>query len=149
MLWNKTYGQNNSVILAIMQTGDRGYVFAGTTGGEGVIGGKNAWVVKIDEVGNVEWETSIGVNFVYGVNTPSAIIEANDGGCVFTGTYNGTYNEGYQKLWLVKIVATRLFHPYIWLLIQTTTIIVSVVAEAVIIALAIKKQKYRETTAAG
>lgn len=144
ILWNRTYGQNNSVILSIAQTSDRGYIFAGTTGGEEVIGGNNAWVVKIDEAGNVEWETSIGVNFVYGTNTPSAITEANDGGYVFTGTYNGTYNVGYQKLWLVKIAATRLFHPHVWLLIQTTTIIVSVVAEAVIIAVAIKRRKCRE-----
>lgn len=146
MLWNRTYGQNNSVILTIMQTSDGGYVFAGTTGGNGVIGGKNAWVVKIDEAGNVEWEKSIVVNFPYGVNTPNSIIEANDGEYVFAGTYNGTYNVGYQKLWLVKIAYTRLFHPYIWLLIQTATIIFGVVAEAVIMSVIIKKRKYREAT---
>ncbi|MGB9960584.1 MAG: winged helix-turn-helix domain-containing protein [Candidatus Bathyarchaeales archaeon] len=145
MLWNRIYGQNNSIILAITQTSDGGYIFAGTTGGDGAIGGNNAWVVKIDEVGNMEWETSIGVNFVYGINTPSAILEANDGGYVFTGTYNGTYNVGYQKLWLVKIAVTRIFHPYVWLLIQTTTIIVCVVAEAAIIAVAIKKRKHSAT----
>ena len=146
MLWNRSYGQNNSAILTITQTSDGGYVFAGTTGGNGVIGSKNAWIVKIDEAGNMEWETSIVVNFPYGVNTPNSIIEANDGGYVFAGTYNETYNVGYQKLWLVKIAYTRLFNPYIWLLIQAITITASVVAEVVIMSVVIKKRKYRETT---
>jgi hypothetical protein len=94
----------------------------------------------------MEWETSIVVNFPYGVNTPNSIIEANDGGYVFAGTYNETYNVGYQKLWLVKIAYTRLFNPYIWLLIQAITITASVVAEVVIMSVVIKKRKYRETT---
>jgi hypothetical protein len=65
--WSKTYGGSSSDSgLSIRQTNDGGYVFVGSTGSYGA-GLTDIWMVKTDNLGNVDWdETYGGTNYDYG-----------------------------------------------------------------------------------
>ena len=67
--WQKTYGGSDAEkINSISQTHDGGYVFVGTTSSpDGDVSGLHAnehwgdaWVVKLDNTGNITWQKTIG-----------------------------------------------------------------------------------------
>ena len=67
--WQKTYGGSDAEkINSISQTHDGGYVFVGTTSSpDGDVSGLyanehwgDAWVVKLDNTGNITWQKTIG-----------------------------------------------------------------------------------------
>jgi len=66
--WEQSYGgAGNEVATSIIQTSDGGYIFTGlsdSTSDEvtGNHGGYDIWVVKIDSVGNMQWEQSYSAN---------------------------------------------------------------------------------------
>ena len=58
--WDKLYGgELDDEAAAIVQTGDGGYVIAGTTYSFGA-GSADFWLVKTDANGNVEWNQTYG-----------------------------------------------------------------------------------------
>ena len=60
VIWSKCYGgPNEERGLIIHQTFDNGYIIAGSTESYG-FGSKDAYVLKVDESGNVEWTTVMG-----------------------------------------------------------------------------------------
>jgi regulation of enolase protein 1 (concanavalin A-like superfamily) len=91
--WNKTYGDtipNILCVASLVQTGDGGYAIAGNTniGGYG-----NAWLVKTDSSGNMQWNksyTEIGWAAAW------SLIQTNDGGYVIAGM------KEYYDGWLMK-----------------------------------------------
>ncbi len=57
--WQKKFDSRNGAwINSVTQTNDGGYIFAGITGGE--ITGTDAWIVKLESNGDIEWERNFG-----------------------------------------------------------------------------------------
>ena len=94
----------------ILQTREGGYVICGQTSSDdgdvvGNHGGYDLWVVKLDEIGGIEWQKALGgTNEDYG----QGIHQTNDGGFVaigFVHSTNGdvTGNHGSTDLWIVKL----------------------------------------------
>ena len=112
--WQNTYGGNGwDTASGVLQSADGGYVVLGYSGSNtgdvtGHYGSFDFWVIKIDSVGNLEWEKSLG-----GTNPDWArgIVPAVGGGYFLIGetqSMNGDVvgNTGGMQLWLVKISET-------------------------------------------
>jgi hypothetical protein len=110
--WQKSYGgtgQDES--LNIKATSDGGYVICGfTSSNDGDVtgnhGGQNdAWLIKIDNIGNIQWQKCYG-----GLNSEIAhgTSLTFDGGFIFVGYSNSTdgdltLNYGSNDVWVVKV----------------------------------------------
>jgi uncharacterized delta-60 repeat protein len=97
--WEKTYGGTNSdYAYGIQQTTDGGYVVAGKTHSFSV-GGSDAWVLKLNPDGTVDWEKTYG-----GTNSDlaHAIQQTTDGGYVVTGETH-SFGAGYSDAWVLKL----------------------------------------------
>lgn len=80
--WQNTIGGSNwDELRSAEQTIDGGYILGGLSYSdisgdktESCIGGfPDYWVVKIDSVGNIEWQNTIGgLYYDYGFNTPNS-----------------------------------------------------------------------------
>nr|WP_294775595.1 T9SS type A sorting domain-containing protein [uncultured Flavobacterium sp.] len=114
IIWQKALGgSGDDRGFAIELTLDGGYVVAGnnwSTNGD-VIGNHgvwDVWMVKLDAIGNIQWQKSLG-----GTLTEHArdIKQTFDGGYILTGvTYSNdgdvTINHGAGDVWVVKLDAT-------------------------------------------
>ncbi|HRG65186.1 MAG TPA: putative metal-binding motif-containing protein, partial [Saprospiraceae bacterium] len=89
LLWSKCYGGNNSSIpKSVINSAGGGYVIAGESYANdgditGAHGSADFWVVKINSVGELEWQIAIG-----GSNYDGAmdLIQNNDGDYLIVGT---------------------------------------------------------------
>lgn len=104
MIWEKKYGPANQA-LDIVETDDGGYIFVAEAEDTCFGGYLNSWLVKIDNMGNLEWDklfiTPIGKkNFA----VHHHILKHSDGGFVLTGVTNGVkpvYSVG--DLWFTRV----------------------------------------------
>jgi predicted secreted protein len=93
MQWNKTYGgTGDDVAWIVAQTADGGYAFVGYTGSSGA-GGHDAWLVKTDRNGTMQWNKTYGTS-----STEEAVnlILTSDGGYAlvsFTTSFGGYKGE--------------------------------------------------------
>ncbi len=91
--WEKTYGGSNIDTLGRgQQTADGGYIVATQTESFGA-GGKDAWIVKLDSVGNIEWQKTYGSG---GYDQVRSIQQTTDGGYIVHGYYN-------RGVWAAKL----------------------------------------------
>lgn len=109
--WQKTYGgtavDEASVIRA---TSDGGYIITGlSTSADGDVSGHQGasdhWVVKLNAVGNIEWNNSFGGS---ADDKGYDILQTSDGGYVFTGYESSvdgdvSSNNGSTDYWVVKL----------------------------------------------
>jgi hypothetical protein len=103
ILWNKTYGGTSSDYgVSITATKDGGAIFAGATESTdkdatgSLIGKIDAWVVKLNSAGNIEWQSKYGTkDDDYG----GPIVETADGYLLANGM------EGDYAVQLVKMDA--------------------------------------------
>lgn len=97
--WDKLYGgELDDEAAAIVQTGDGGYVIAGTTYSFGA-GSADFWLIKTDTDGNVEWNQTYGGP---GYDAANAMVQTGDGGYAIAGqTYS--FGAGNSDCWLVKV----------------------------------------------
>lgn len=89
--WERTYGGSESdAANSVIETSDGGYLVAGVTASTGN-GQGDAWLVKVDPDGAVQWQTPIG-----GVasDTAETVIETTNGSYLFAGT---TASSGNAK----------------------------------------------------
>jgi len=95
--WKKTFsGSNCYRASSIHQTSDNGYVVAGGTGSCDT-DGSNAWVLKLDSSGSVQWEKIFDQG---GTDSVSSVQQTNDGGYIVAGdTYYGSING----IWVLKL----------------------------------------------
>ncbi len=109
--WQKSIGGSNGhEAKCVIQTSDGGYAIAGRTSSiDGDVsdnhGGNDAWVIKMDASGNIEWQKCFGGSSDEFANS---IIQTSDGGYAITGfTYsnNGDVsgNHGNRDVWVVKL----------------------------------------------
>jgi len=108
--WKKCLGgSGRDRAYSIQQTSDNGYIVAGyTTSNDGDVTGNHglgdAWIVKLDTNGGVEWKKCIGGSNNDQVNS---IQQTSDGGYIFAGQsfsndgdVTGYPQDGY---WVVKL----------------------------------------------
>ncbi|HLP95844.1 MAG TPA: T9SS type A sorting domain-containing protein [Saprospiraceae bacterium] len=108
--WKKTYGStNNEGCYKIRQTSDGGYILAGfTSSNNGQVSGNHgdldAWIVKIDSTGLIQWQKCYGGSFW---EEAWSITGTTDGGYIFAGRTGSSDGEvtGYHgafDFWVVK-----------------------------------------------
>jgi len=94
MQWSRTYGgMNGEYAPSVVQTSDEGYALAGYTYSYGAKG--DAWLVKTDSTGNIQWNKTYG-----GANSDEvhSIVKTRDGGYALAG-FSISFGWGF---WLVK-----------------------------------------------
>ena len=97
-LWTKTIGGTSSEYgSSIQQTNDGGYIISGRTYSYGA-GNTDAWLIKTDEQGNVDWFQTYGDT---GPDQANCIKQTIDGGYILTGS-KYIFDESDSDLWLVK-----------------------------------------------
>ncbi len=97
--WQRSYGgANNDTAHSIQKTADGGYIAAGYTYSFGA-GRDDFWVLKFDQVGNVEWEHTYG-----GSNWDRAFsIQQISGGEYLVSGYTWSYGDGLSDFFVIKI----------------------------------------------
>jgi hypothetical protein len=110
--WEKSLGGSGTDIgVSVKTTSDGGYIVGATADIEdGVVqctlhGHYDAWIIKLDAIGNIEWQMCYGGTKGDG---PNEILQTSDGGYMFAGTTdsnNGDVsgNHGQNDIWVVKL----------------------------------------------
>ena len=110
--WQKTLGgSDNDIGSCVSSTVDGGAIVGGFTySNDGDVqcirhGKSDSWVIKLDSLGQIEWENCYGGSQNDNVNS---IISTSDNGYIFTGiTYSNdgdvSGNHGNGDFWVVKI----------------------------------------------
>jgi PKD repeat protein len=110
--WQKTLGgSGDDVATYVQQTADAGYIIAGNTSSNdgdvsGNHGNSDAWVVKLNSAGNIQWQKTYG-----GLSNEAAnsVQQLADGGyilgCSALSEYGGDIigSHGANEGWIVKI----------------------------------------------
>lgn len=115
IMWQKTIGgSGNDNLYDIKATNDGGYILGGYSNSgisglktEGSFGADDVWIVKIDSIGNIEWQKTIGGSAVDWLAT---IAVTTDGG-YFLGAYSTSSISGLKTenavggydYWAIKI----------------------------------------------
>ena len=111
--WQNIFGYDNNgsedYARSIKQTSDGGYIVAGRTLVlEQQLNTSDYWVVKLNSLGNIDWDTRLG-----GSNIDEAwdAQQTIDGGYIVTGhTFSNdgdvTGNHGMEDIWVVKLNST-------------------------------------------
>jgi hypothetical protein len=103
-MWSRTYGRtsnSNDSANAVIQTADGGYAIVGTTS-EARFEADDAWLVKTDSSGEMQWSQTYGGP---DYDSANSVIQTSDGGYVIAGTKNEWGNEG-SGVWLFKTDAS-------------------------------------------
>ncbi len=113
LLWEKTYGgTDNEIGYSISTTTDGGYILAAKTASENdqisdLKGLESTWIVKIDSVGNLQWENTYGGTKV---EIPYSVIQTTDNWYAFTGMSTSTDGDVWNHLgssgsdmWVVRL----------------------------------------------
>lgn len=110
--WSKTYGGSDvDWPYSIQQTSDGGYIIAGyTQSNDGDItsfhGNSDAWIIKLDGLGNMEWQRSIGGSLW---DEAQFATETSDKGYIITGKSSSTDGDaagnpgGNFDYWIIKL----------------------------------------------
>ncbi len=112
--WTRVFNcPGNERANSIDQTTDGGYIIAGFTdanGGDvtGNHGAKDYWIVKLDALGNLVWQKSLGGS---ADDVPYSIQQTNDDGYIVTGYTESndgdvTDHHGMKDIWIVKMDVT-------------------------------------------
>ena len=118
LLWQKCLGgTKDDISYSIKQTNDGCYIIAGystsadgdITGHHGLPDNTDIWVVKLDNLGNIQWQRSLGGgNYEYGFSCFPTL----DGGYIIAGNTSSTDGDviglhgsagGYTDTWVVKL----------------------------------------------
>jgi len=98
--WARSFGgPGRDTAADVLQTSDGGIVVAGVTESFG-FGGKDAWLLKLDNRGHVLWERTYGGP---GDETAALVRETRDGKLVLAGIAD--YSDGAGQPWLLGLDA--------------------------------------------
>jgi hypothetical protein len=113
LMWQKSLGgSKEDRASSIKQTADGGYIVAGKSKSNdgdvfGNHGKDDAWIVRLDADGNLEWQKSFGGS---GIDMANSVLQAADGGYLVAGgsasndgDIVGNYSNG--DCWIVKLDA--------------------------------------------
>lgn len=97
-VWDKTYGGINvDYASSMVQTSDGGYALVGYTQSFGA-GSYDAWLVKTDSAGNMEWNKPFGGT---SIDRTNSIVQTYDGGYALAG-YTDSLGAGSSDGWMVR-----------------------------------------------
>lgn len=97
--WTKTIGgTGNDEAYSIIQTTDKGFALAGTTTSFGV-GGNDAYIIKLDSVGNTKWTRTLGGT---GDDVAKSISQTTDGGYIIAGSSTSS-GVGNNSPYFIKL----------------------------------------------
>ncbi|MCF6279013.1 MAG: hypothetical protein L3J14_01560 [Flavobacteriaceae bacterium] len=111
LIWKKSYGGSSfDAARHISSTLDGGYIIAGSSRSQDIDvninqGQNDAWILKIDNAGNIEWQKSFGgteIDFAY------STVELNNQSIIVVGESNSSNgdvleNKGFSDLLIAKI----------------------------------------------
>lgn len=115
--WDKIYGgDDNEFGYYIIQTADGGYMAVGSTASsasgnvtEPNKGGGDIWVIKLNSVGNLQWDKRLGGN---STDSSRYVQQTSDGGYFIAGaTWSGVSGDvsqpavGASDFWAIKLNA--------------------------------------------
>jgi hypothetical protein len=111
LLWQKSLGgSDNDAGYSVKQTFDHGFIIAGNTASNdgdvtGNHGGNDYWVVKLDSLGNLQWQKTLGGS---GEDFALTVIQTSDSGYVIAGSSDSddgdiTDNHSHEDYWIVKL----------------------------------------------
>lgn len=118
--WQKTLGgSSDDSLFAITQCLDSGYILTGSTLSgisgdktEAIKGDYDAWVVKLNETGTLQWQKDIGGVNIDGLNYVQQLADASfilGGGSRSSNSFDVTEtNHGQSDLWVVKLYPENL-----------------------------------------
>ncbi|MFZ2900402.1 MAG: hypothetical protein WA004_17355 [Saprospiraceae bacterium] len=114
--WKKSFGGSMAEgSTAIREMADGGFILAGhSSSNDGDVSGNHglndAWIVRLDESGNIEWQRSLGGS---GYDYAEDIKPTPDGGAIFAGRttsldgdVSGNNGGGSFEAWVVKLDAS-------------------------------------------
>jgi len=116
--WQNTIGGNyTDQLYSIQQTTDGGYILGGWSESyisgdktENSFGGSDYWVVKLDSIGNIQWQNTIGGN---SGDVLYSFQQTTDGGYILGGVSTSNISgdktensQGYIDYWVVKLDAS-------------------------------------------
>jgi hypothetical protein len=92
-----------TILWKILGTEDNGVIMMGST----PILAENAWLCKIDSMGEMEWFNyySLDISQTQETYDPRDIKQTSDGGFVVVGNYSSWNEDNYRKSWAMKIDA--------------------------------------------
>jgi hypothetical protein len=97
-LWSRSFGgPQDDNCYAMQQTGDGGYILAGSTNSFGA-GGYDFWIVKTDVNGDSLWSRTFGGS---ADDQCYSVQQTTDGGYVLAGTTR-SFGAGGYDYWLIK-----------------------------------------------
>jgi hypothetical protein len=112
LLWDMTLGGTGwDTAESVQETSDGGVIFAGYTGTYGA-GYYDAWLVKIDPYGCIQWDKTFGGS---GRDVATSVQETSDGGYIIAGStqpqggylfstgFMSPIDVDFADAWLVKI----------------------------------------------
>lgn len=113
MLWQKPLGGSaNDFGFSVTQTNDGNFVVAGytlSTDGDitDPLGGEDAWAVKLDDAGEIIWQSTFGGS---ANDQFASVLATTDGGVLLAGSTRSTdgdvsSNHGSADFWVVKLDA--------------------------------------------
>jgi len=118
-VWDRTFGgSERDILYELIQTSDGGYLAVGTsesdstgTKSEALRGEFDLWIVKVDSIGDLKWEKTIGGSEEERVNV---VFEESDGNYVIGGATESPMDgidileAGYggKDYWVIKIDST-------------------------------------------
>ncbi len=94
--WQQTFGGTGNDAASDLQiTNDAGYVVVGVTSSNdgdvtGHHGSGDAWVVKLDATGSIEWQQALGGTEY---ETAFSVQQTDDGGYIVTGSTNSNNGD--------------------------------------------------------
>ncbi len=125
IIWQKTYGGNSDDYFTGYQCNDNGFIVSGgsLSGVSGekitpVSGYTDAWILKLSETGNIQWQKTIGgysPGIYGGLDGLASIIQLLDSSFVLFGGTNSDisgdivdFPRGNTDYWLVKLAPENL-----------------------------------------
>lgn len=97
--WSWNFGgPGESQALSVEQTADLGYIVAGVTSAFGA-GDYDAWVLKFDAGGNVQWQKTYGGA---GEDRAFSVVQSGDGGYAVAGSTR-SFGAGGSDGWVLKL----------------------------------------------
>lgn len=103
ILWQETIGgENHDYAKSILECTDGSITLAGSSNSWGAGGGGvDAFIVKLDDGGNVLWQKLLGGS---AHDSAMSIVETGDGDLVFTGITH-SFGAGGSDIWVVRLDA--------------------------------------------